>query len=317
MTNLPDLEAWAIFARVAELGSFSRAAVALDLSKATVSKALARLEARLGAPLLHRSSRRLALTDSGRAALGRAQAILAEGAAVEAEMTERVDLPRGLVRVTAPLSFGLQTLGTILPRFLALYPAVSLDLCLTDRRVDLVGEGIDLALRIGELRDSALRARQLHEVRRLTVASPGHLARHGTPHHPRDLEHRQAVLFNQIPSPGTWTFHHATEGECSIRVTGRYILDNGDIAVPALVAGIGIAVMPEFLVWQAIRSGDLVELLPGWTIPPTALHLVTPATTLRPARVTALIDLLTEHFRRVPWAGTPTLPKAVPHPQVP
>ena len=307
MPKLPDFEAWAIFAKVADLGSFSRAATELALSKATVSKALTRLEARLGTPLFHRSSRRLSLTESGRASLERAQRLLAEGEAVEEEVTDHVRQPRGLVRLTPPMSFGIQNLGAILPEFLVRYPEVSLDLRLTDRRVDLIAEGIDVALRIGVLEDSTLRARQLYAIRRLLVASPGYVERHGAPVHPRELEHHPALLFTQTASPGTWHFQHPLEGDCSVRVTGRLMLDNGDVAIPALVAGIGIAVMPEFLVWQAMRDGRLIELLPGWTTSPAALHVVTPPGALRPARVTALIEFLTRHFREAPWAyGVPS-----------
>lgn len=307
MPKLPDLEAWAIFATVADLGSFSRAAAELALSKATVSKALTRLEARLGTPLFHRSSRRLSLTESGRASLDRAQRILAEGEAVEEEVTDHSRQPRGLVRLTAPMSFGIQNLGAILPEFLVRYPEVSLDLRLTDRRVDLIAEGIDVALRIGVLEDSTLRARQLYAIRRLLVASPGYVERHGAPAHPRELEHRPALLFTQLGSPGTWHFQHPLGGDCSVRVAGRFMLDNGDVAIPALVAGIGIAIMPEFLVWQAMRDGRLIGLLPGWTTSPVALHVVTPPGALRPARVTALIEFLARHFREAPWAyGVPS-----------
>ena len=263
MPHLPDFEGWAIFAKVAEFGSFSRAAAELAVSKATVSKAVTRLELRLGAPLFHRSSRRLSLTESGRVSLDRAQRIMAEGEAVEAEVTERVSEPRGLVRLTAPMTFGIQNLGAILPEFLTRHPQVSLDLRLTDRRVDLIAEGIDLALRIGELNDSALRARPLYTVRRLLVASPGYAEQHGAPVHPRDLEGLPALLFSQIASPGAWQLQHPLEGEYSVRMSGRFLLDNGDVALPALIGGFGLAIMPEFLVWQAIRDGALIELLHG------------------------------------------------------
>lgn len=306
MVALPDLEAWAIFARVAQLGSFSRAATDLGLSKATISKAVTRLESRLGAPLLHRTSRRLSLTENGQISLERAGRILAEGEAVEEEATSRTLEPRGLVRLSAPVSFGIQNLGAILPEFLTRYPQITLDIRLSDRKVDLAAEGIDLALRIGSLESSRLRARRLFAVRVPLVASPDYVSRHGAPGHPRELERYPAILFTQVAAPRTWLFRHPVEGDFSVNVEGRLHLDNGDVAVPALLAGIGLGLMPEFLIWRHLRDGRLVELLPDWAIPPGGLHIVTPPGALRPARTRVLIDFLAGQFRRQPWAhGAP------------
>ncbi len=302
MPYLPDFEAWAIFAKVAELGSFSRAASDLNMSKATASKALTRLEARLGTPLLHRNSRRLSLTESGRTALERASRILAEGEAVEQEASDRTAEPRGLVRMTAPVSFGILNLGALLPAFLTRYPLIGLDVRLSDRKADLIAEGIDVALRIGALEDSALRARRLFAVRVPLVAAPSYIAQHGAPAHPRDLERHTAILFTQVATPRTWVFHHPLEGEVSVAMNGRLLLDNGDVGVPALRAGFGVGRTPEFLIWQDLRDGRLVELLPDWSAPLSALHVVTPPGGPRPARVSVLIDFLAAHFHREPWA---------------
>ncbi|MEJ1975849.1 MAG: LysR substrate-binding domain-containing protein [Acetobacteraceae bacterium] len=184
-------------------------------AKATVSKALTRLERRLGAPLLHRSSRRLSLTESGRSSLDRAARILAEGEAVECEATDRTAEPRGVVRIAAPISFGIQNLGALLPEFLARYPQIVVDLRLSDHRTDLVADGIDIALRVGILEDSALRARRLFAIRRPLTASPGYIAQHGRPEHPRDLERHQVLVFTHVMTPTVWQFHHPLEGNAA------------------------------------------------------------------------------------------------------
>ncbi|MFZ5707343.1 MAG: LysR family transcriptional regulator [Pseudomonadota bacterium] len=306
MARLPDFEAWAIFAKVAELGSFSAAADELRLSKATISKAVSRLEQRLAAPLFHRSSRKLSLTESGQLAQERASMLLAEGEAIEEAISERGAVPRGLVRLAAPMSFGVAHLGPILPLFHQAYPEVVIDLHLSDERIDLIEQGFDIALRIGQLEDSALKARRLFPVRLPVVAAPSLLDRLGRPEHPRDLVRFPVFGYTHVRNPGRWHCRHAVEGDYVVEIKGPVRANNGDVLIDALVAGMGIARAPDFMVWRELADGRLVEILHDWsTGTDAALHLVTPPTALRPARVKALIDFLAAAFLKPPWAVSP------------
>lgn len=301
MAPLPDFEAWAIFAKVAEHGSFSAAARELGLSKATVSKAVSRLEARLGAPLFHRTSRRLSLTTGGHASVPRAQRLLLEGEAAEEEASAQSAQLRGQVRLTAPLSFGIRYLAPLLPGFLARYPGLGVELLVADQVVDIVAQGFDVAIRIGTLGDSSLRARRLCAMPGRVVAAPAWFERHGRPAHPRDLEGADALLYSNLPLPDLWQFRHPAEGEATVRVRARMTANNGDMLLPALEAGAGVAVLPAFLVGDALRAGALEAVLAGWEIVSASLHIVTPPGTIRPARVTALIDYLAEALASAPW----------------
>lgn len=300
--KLPDFEAWAIFAKVAELGSFARAARELDLSKATVSKAVLRLEQRLRTPLLSRSSRKLSLTETGRSVLEGAARILAEAEAMESGVVLGTKLPRGVVRMAAPMSFGIDLLAPALPAFMEQYPDITVDLVLSDAQADLVGEGFDLALRIASLPDSALRARRICDVRRLLVAAPEYFRIHGRLEHPADLQSRDCFIYTNAPSPQQWHFTHEEHGEFNARVAGRLQCNNADAFKGALLAGRGLALQPEFSVWNDIAEGRLEVALADWSAAPIALNIVTPPGKLRPLSVTVLIDFLVARFASPPWA---------------
>lgn len=295
--RLPDFEAWAIFACVVEHRSFSGAADAIGVSKATVSKAISRLEAQLGTALFHRTSRRLTLTDSGNALAERAGRILAEARAAEESALDAAKAPSGLVRIAAPITFGIRFVADAITDLLQQHPGIEIDLRLSDKRVDIVADGYDIALRIADLPDSSLRARRLAPITARVIAAPAYLERHGTPRHPADLAHH--ACFQYANAIGAWHFRKADGEEASVRPTGPLTTDNGDAMLPALKAGLGVALLPDFIVDRELADGSLVEILAGWSPMNVALHLMTPPSTLRPARVEVVIDFLSERFRNI------------------
>jgi len=307
MNKLPDLQAWAIFAKVAETGSFARTAAEFSLSQATVSKAISRLESRMKATLLHRTSRRVSLTANGHTALERARRILDEGQAVESELAEHSTSLRGLIRLSAPMSFGLARLAPALPGFLQAQPDVELDVQFDDQQVDLVADRFDLALRIAQLEDSSLRARQLCKVRILLVGSPEYFKRHGRPRHPSDLVHHKALQYSYQRSGTDWRFKHPQHGEFSQAMAVQMQANNAEALTPALLAGLGVALQPAFLVWHELQTGALEVVMQDWQVEPITLHILTPPGRNRPARVQAFIEHLVQSFSREPWAGVAEL----------
>src|SRR3954463_8258902 len=318
MAKLPDFEALAIFAKVVELRSFAAAAAELALSKATVSKAVGRLGQRLGARLFNRTSRRLALTDAGQKLAERAARLLADGEAAESEALAQSVAPRGLgrlagavalggqtggrprgvVRLAVPMTFGVKAVAPLLPEFLAQYPQLSIDLHLSDAMVDLIGEGFDAGLRIARLPDSSLIARRLCAMPRYTVAAPAYLKQHGRPTHPIHLAQHRCLDYTYLWTPGVWHYTSSSGEQASVRPACALRVNNGEALLPALVAGLGIADLPEFIVGDAIASGEVEVILKSWKQPEGAVHLVTPPGGPRPARVEALADFLASQFAR-------------------
>jgi DNA-binding transcriptional LysR family regulator len=281
-----------------ELRSFAGAATELALSKATVSKAVSRLEERLGARLFNRTSRRLALTDAGQQLSERAARLLSDGEALENEALAQSVTPRGLVRLAVPMTFGLKAIAPILPKFLEQYPDIAIDLHLSDAMVDLIGEGFDAGLRIASLPDSSLIARRLCAMPRHTVASPAYLKRYGRPTHPMHLARHKCLGYAYLSTPGVWQYTNSAGEQASVRPAGPLRVNNGEALMPALLAGLGIADLPDFIVGDAIASGEVEVILKDWKQTEGAVHLVMPSGGPRPARVEVLADFLTSHFAR-------------------
>jgi DNA-binding transcriptional LysR family regulator len=297
MSKLPDMEAMAIFAKVVETHGITAAAIDLGLSAPTVSKALARLEQRLGSRLLNRTSRRLVLTDAGQQLAERAARLLADAEAAEGALLAQSATPRGLVRLAVPMSFGIREVAPILPEFLALYPDVSIDLNLSDALVDLIGDGFDMALRIGDLPDSSLRARRLAAVPGMIVASPAYLDRRGRPAHPAELARHDCFTYAYLRN-SDWRFSNRTGQQVTVRPVGRLRVNNGDAMLPAAIAGLGIAGLPAFVARDAIADGRLEQILADWHASPASLFLLTPPIGPRPARVQVLVDFLVPRLSR-------------------
>lgn len=283
------------FVRVAETGAFARAAERMGISKSILSRRVARLEQQLGAKLLTRTAQGAQPTDIGRTYFERASNILAELEAAQEVVAEAVTQVAGPIRLAGPLSFGTKHLAPALADFAKLYPEVELDVSFEDRKIDLVGGGFDLAVRIGNLPDSALIARRIAPVRAAVLASPDYLAARGRPEHPRDLARHDLLLYANVNSGDQWRFRVGGKWE-TVRGRARLRADNGDLLREAACAGLGIVVLPTFIASPAIGEGKLEVLLPDYPLEESGLHIVMPPGRATTARVRALVDFLAKRF---------------------
>ncbi len=289
------------FAAVVEAGSFVAAADATGLSKTAVSRHVSDLEKRLGVRLLHRTTRRLSLTDEGRTFLSRAKEVLAAIEEAESELTARAIEASGLVRVNAPLTFGTLHLAPLWSPFIAANPKVSLDITLSDRVVDLVEEGYDLAVRIASSPASALVSRKLASTRVVLCASPRYLRQHGIPKQPRDLADHTVISYAYWSGGDEWLFQ-GPQGPVSVRTNSRIHTNNGDTCRTAALAHQGIILQPDFLVGQDLRSGALRELMPQFRSVELGIFAVYPTRKHLPLKLRRLIDFLAAAMRSPPWA---------------
>lgn len=290
-----------MFAKVAEEGSFAAAARVMGVSVPTVSRAVARLEERLGGRLFNRTSRQLALTEFGQSMAGKASEIYRQAQEVENEAHELSVQPRGQVRLAVPMSFGLRWVSLLLPALLRQFPELSVDLHLSDASVDVIAEGFDAALRIAALPDSSLVARRLCAVTQYLVASPAYLSQHGAPEHPRELSSRQCFSYAYRARSQVWRFTHTSGVHEDIVPNGSLRVTNSDALLPALLDGLGISELPEFIAAEYLRDGRLVRLLDEWSMTQGGLYFVTPTTRSRPLKVRVLSDFFAQHLSEPEW----------------
>lgn len=296
MKHPADMSDVLAFVRVAETGSFARAAERLGVSKSIVSRRVARLESDLGARLLTRTTQGAQPTDVGNIYYARLSAALAELEAAHEAVAEAVSEIAGTIRIAAPVTFGVRYLAPLLAEFMRLHPRIELDLSFDDRTVDLVGGGFDLGIRIRQtLPDSTLVARRLAPVRIALVASPAYLAAHGTPSHPRDLAHYQGLFYANASASEQWRFRAGNRWE-QVRVRGRLRADSGEMIREAAVAGLGIAILPTFIASPALESGTLTVVLADYPFEESSIFAVMPPGRAVTARVRALVDFLAERL---------------------
>ncbi|MGQ7301245.1 LysR family transcriptional regulator [Marinobacter nauticus] len=291
------LVAMNIFRRVAELGSFTRAADDLDITAATVSKHIAFLERDLDTRLINRTTRRMSLTDAGLAFLKRTQALLDELEDAELEARGFQAEPRGLIRLNVPMSFGLTHITGAIDSFLARYPDIEIDLQLSDRMVDLVEQGVDMAIRIrSTLADSSLLAKPLRQSRNIVCAAPGYLEHSPAIHTPADLAAQNCLMFNLHDRPRVWAL-----GDKEVVVSGNYRTDSSLAIRQSLLNGAGVGLVPRFLVQQDLDNGALVALLPEYPPQPYTVFALFPPGRKQPTKVRLLLEHIDQHLGDKPY----------------
>jgi len=297
-----DVLSMVLFARLVEARSFTAAAEKLEVSKSVVSSRLTALETRLGTRLLNRTTRRLSLTPEGLAFYEHCARITAEADAAAAVASGAAKDPIGVLRVNAPVTFAQMYLAEPIGTFLEKYPKARVELRMSDRFVDLVEEGIDVAVRVSAgLRDSSMVARKLAVDRSVVCASPGYLAEHGTPEAPQDLLHHACLRYALLKATDEWRFKDGGKS-FSVPIEGRLTVADGAMLRESAVAGLGLAVLPSFMVMPDIRAGRLVTVLERFSFVRLTVHAITPAAATAP-KVRAFVDVLSAYLKSPPWAA--------------
>ena len=303
---MDKLTCMSIFAQVADAGNFSKVAIEQGLSNSAVSKYVATLERDLGVQLLNRTTRKLSLTEGGADYLLHCKYVLEYLADADRGVANRNIEPRGTLKINAPMSFGLLHLGDVIADFSKHYPDVEIDLELSDNYVDVVEEGFDLGIRIGELRDSSLISRRLAPIRRLCCAAPAYLEAHGAPLHPDDLADHKCIHYGHRGWLEKWQMI-GPDGEHSIAAMVPLKSNNGDVMKAAAVAGAGLVHMPTFITWRDVAAGNLVRVLPDYAAPEIGVYVVYPSNRHLPTKVRLFIDALAARYGPEPYWDAPEI----------
>ncbi|HVR92828.1 MAG TPA: LysR family transcriptional regulator [Casimicrobiaceae bacterium] len=295
------LQAITAFARVVESGSFARAAERLDVSVSSISRQVSELEAHLDARLLNRTTRRLSLTESGRAFYERCVQLLADLEEAEESASAGTARPRGTLRLTCGTTFGARHLAPAIAEFVARHPQVRFDVELSDRAVDLVDEGFDAAVRIGKIGSEQLVGRKIGVTHLVCCASPAYLERHGVPQKPEDLATHACLTYEYSPQKNVWPFRDSSGGDRSVRVDGPLHANSGRFLVALAVAGVAITIEPDFIVGPDVRAGRLVPLLQAFEAAPANIYVAYPSRRHLSGKVRAFADFLAARFTQPEW----------------
>jgi DNA-binding transcriptional LysR family regulator len=289
-----------IYARVVEAGSFSGAARELGLSKSAVSKQISRLEDRLGARLLNRTTRRLSMTEVGTNFYERVARIVSEAEQAEQAVTSEHAEPHGTLRINAPMSFGNLHIAPAIPSFMAQYPELNVSMNLNDRLVDLVEEGYDVAIRIARMPDSSLVARSLAPLRQVVCATPDYWKHHTSPLTPNDLKNHNCLIYTYQLNPGAWRFR-GPKGPSSVNISGNFQANNGDTLRAVALGGQGLYLGPAFIVSDDLRAGRLQAVMQDFEETDLSIYAVYPHSRHLSAKVRAFVDFLAGHFSHLSW----------------
>jgi DNA-binding transcriptional LysR family regulator len=289
-----------VFTAVVDADSFAGAADKLDMSRGMVTRYVAQLEAHLGVRLLNRTTRKLSLTEAGSDYYQRAIQVLGMIEEAETSVAQQASVPRGTLRVTSSVAFGVRHLGWAITEYLQKYPGVHVDVTLNDRTVDLIEEGFDLAIRVTSQIDPGLIARRLTRARIVTCASPGYLKKHGTPKIPAELAGHNCLSYAYSPEQKDWRFRRKGVDQ-TVPISGNLRGNNGDILVIAAIEGLGVALQPTFVIYEALRQKKLVRILADWEADELSVFAVYPNRKFLPPKVRSFIDFIAERFGSEPY----------------